>query len=168
VAQILLTAQDVEDEERRRNFENTLYRLLELKVLPIINENDTVATAELGMGIGENDTLAGIVSVCIGAALLILLSDIDGLYDEDPHTNSNARLIPVIFSLTPEIYALAGGSSGCLGTGGMATKLGAARHVTAHGIDMIIANGNTPALLYDIVEGRSVGTRFIGRKEEAT
>jgi len=166
VAQILLTAQDVEDEERRRNFENTLYRLLEMKVLPIINENDTVATAELG--IGENDTLAAIVSVCVGADLLILLSDIDGLYDADPHTNPHARLIPVIFALTPEIDALAGGSNGSLGTGGMATKLGAAHLVTARGIDMVIANGDTPSLLYDIVEGRSVGTRFIGRKEDAT
>jgi glutamate 5-kinase len=162
IAQILLTAQDVEDTDRLRNFENTLFRLLELNVLPIINENDTVATAELG--IGENDTLAAIVAVCAGADLLVMLSDIAGLYDKDPHQHHDARLIPVIHDVTPEICMLGSGSGSCLGTGGMATKLEAARYVTERGIDMVIANGAVPSLLYEILEGGGAGTRFIGKK----
>ena len=161
VAQILLTVQDIEDEGRRHNFENTLHRLMELEALPIINENDTVATLELG--IGENDTLAGVVAVCVRADLLILLSDIDGLYDADPRVNPDARLIPHVKEITPELEALAGGSGSALGSGGMATKLAAARDVTAQGIDMVIANGDNPALLYDIVAGLPVGTRFSSR-----
>ena len=160
VAQILLTAEDLRDPGRRHNFENTLFRLLEWKALPIINENDTVATAELG--IGDNDTLAARTAVCARAELLVLLSDIDGLYDADPRTNPQAKLIPTVPALTPEIEALAGGSGSSLGTGGMTTKLTAARIVTDAGIDMVIANGSSPAVLYDILEGKDVGTRFSG------
>ncbi len=161
VAQMLLTGADLRDEERRQNFHRTLFRLLELGALPIINENDTVATEEIS--IGDNDTLGAIVAVNANADLLILLSDIDGLYDADPHTHPDARLIPLVEALTDEVLALAGGVGSKLGTGGMETKLHAAQLVVAEGIDMVIANGAQPEVLYRIVEGEPVGTRFCGR-----
>ena len=159
VAQILLSAYDVENEERRRNFHNTIFRLLELGVLPIINENDTVATEELT--IGDNDTLSAIVAVSAGADLLVLLSDIDGLYTADPHKNPDAKLLTEVHGITPEIIALAGGKGSSLGTGGMMTKLRAAQLANDAGLDMIIASGADPDLLYDIIEGKPVGTRFV-------
>ena len=159
VAQILLSAYDVENAERRKNFHNTIFRLLELGVLPIINENDTVATEELA--IGDNDTLSAIVAVSAGADLLVLLSDIDGLYTADPRTNPEATLLREVRGVTPEIVALAGGKGSALGTGGMATKLSAAKLANDAGIDMIIANGADPDLLYAITDGEPVGTRFI-------
>lgn len=162
VAQILLTGNDLDHEDRKRNIENTLYRLLELGVLPIINENDTVTTDEII--IGDNDTLSAIVSVLVNADLLVLLSDIDGLYTDDPHKNSNARLISTVETITQDILSLGGGCGSKLGTGGMATKLHAAQIVTDAGTDMIIANGSQPRLLYDIADKKSVGTRFVGRK----
>ncbi len=162
VAQILLTNSDVEDETRRSNFQNTISRLLELSAIPIINENDTVATEELG--IGDNDTLGAIVAVNIHADLLILLSDIDGLYTEDPHINPDARLLSVVDEITPEILALASGKGSALATGGMETKLHAAQISTAAGTDMIIANGENPDILYSIVDGKSIGTRFTARR----
>ncbi|MDO5112059.1 MAG: glutamate 5-kinase [Clostridia bacterium] len=164
VAQILLTSSDVEDERRHQNFRNTIFRLLELGALPIVNENDTVATEELG--IGDNDTLAAIVAESVGADLLVLLSDIDGLYTADPRKDAAATLIPVVEAITPAVEALAGGAGSGLATGGMETKLHAAKIATRSGTDMIIANGAHPALLYDIAEGKPVGTRFIGRKEK--
>ena len=163
VAQILLTGEDIDHADRRQNFENTMARLLELGVLPVINENDTVATAEIK--VGDNDTLGAIVACCVGAELLVLLSDIDGLYTADPHRDPAAALISRVEEVTPEVEALAGGKGSELGTGGMATKLRAAKMVMAHGCDMVIANGESPELLYDIVEGKSVGTRFAGKKE---
>ena len=162
VAQILLTASDVEQPGRRENFHNTLTRLLELQALPIINENDTVATEEIT--IGDNDTLSALVAANIQAELLILLSDIDGLYDADPHAVSNAQIIPVVEEITDEILALGGGSGSSLGTGGMATKLHAAQIVTAAGADMVIANGEKPTVLYDILEGGHIGTRFLAKR----
>ena len=162
VAQILLTGEDVDHEERRTNFENTMYRLLELGALPIINENDTVATAEIK--VGDNDTLGGIVACCVKADLLVLLSDIEGLYTADPRKDPAATLISVVEEVTPEVEALAGGAGSSLGTGGMATKLRATKMVTQAGCDMIIANGEHPSYLYDIVEGKAVGTRFLGKK----
>ena len=162
VAQILLTGEDVDHEERRTNFENTMYRLLELGALPVINENDTVATAEIK--VGDNDTLGGIVACCVKADLLVLLSDIEGLYTADPRKDPDATLISVVEAVTPEVEALAGGAGSSLGTGGMATKLRAAKMVTAAGCDMIIANGEHPECLYDIVDGKAVGTRFLGKK----
>ena len=163
VAQILLTGSDIRDAQRRENFHNTLFRLLELGVLPVINENDTIATEEIV--IGDNDTLAAIVAVNTGAELLILLSDIDGLYTGDPHANPEAKLIAQVDELTPEILALAGGSASGLGTGGMMTKLHAARIAAEAGCDMVIANGGNPDVLYGIVAGERVGTRFLGRKK---
>jgi glutamate 5-kinase len=162
VAQMLLTGADIENETRRKNFENTLYRLLELGALPIVNENDTVATEEIA--VGDNDTLAAIVTCCAHADLLVLLSDIDGLYTANPATHADATLIPLVTELTPAVLALADGAGSALGTGGMATKLRAAQIVTADGADMVIANGARPTLLYDIAEGHSVGTRFVGQK----
>ena len=163
VAQILLTGEDIETEKRRENFRNTMFRLLELHAIPIINENDTVATDEIV--IGDNDTLAAIVSANVEADLLVLLSDIEGLYTKDPHKFADAKLIPVVEELTPEILALAEGKGSELGTGGMITKLRAADIATRAGIDMIIANGAEPKILYSIVDGKPFGTRFIGKKD---
>ena len=162
VAQILLTGEDIDHADRRQNFENTIYRLLELGALPVINENDTVATAEIK--VGDNDTLGGIVACTVKADLLVLLSDIEGLYTADPRKDPEATLIPVVEKVTPAIEALGGGVGSGLGTGGMATKLRAAKLVTEAGCDMVIANGENPALLYDIVDGKAVGTRFLGKK----
>lgn len=159
VAQILLTGNDIENEERRTNFKNTIFRLLELQVLPVINENDTVVTAEIK--VGDNDTLGAIVACNANADLLVLLSDIEGLYTADPRKDPNATLIPVVESVTAEVEALAGGAGSGLGTGGMATKLRAAKLVTQNGCDMIITNGERPSVLYDIVAGKPVGTRFL-------
>ena len=162
VAQILLTGEDVDHEDRRQNFETTMFRLLELGALPIINENDTVTTAEIK--VGDNDTLSAIVACCVNADLLVLLSDIEGLYTADPRRDPNARLLPVVEEVTPDIEALAGGKGSELGTGGMGTKLKAAKMVNAVGCDMIITNGEHPNSLYDIVEGKEVGTRFLGKR----
>ena len=158
VAQLLITGDDVANETRHTNFSNTLNRLLELRVIPIINENDTVSTEEIV--IGDNDTLAAIVSESIHADKLILLSDIDGLYTADPHSHPDAKLIRVANRIDEEIFALAGGSSCSLGTGGMITKLQAAKICLACGCDMIITNGNNPYNLYDILDGKLVGTTF--------
>lgn len=165
VAQILLTGEDIEDEKRRHNCENTLKRLLDLGALPIINENDTVSTAQIE--IGDNDTLAAIVGKSIQADLIILLTDIDGLFTADPHKDPTGKLIPSVEEITEEILALAGGAGSRQGTGGMATKLQAAQIATAAGCDMVIANGKKPQILYRIIEGEAVGTRFTGKKVEA-
>ena len=162
VAQVLLTGEDVDHPERRENFENTMERLLELGALPVINENDTIATAEIK--VGDNDTLGAIVACCTKADLLVLLSDIEGLYTADPRKDPNAKLIPTVEEVTPEIEALAGGVGSSLGTGGMATQLRAAQRVIAQGCDMVITNGEHPERLYDIAEGKDVGTRFVAHK----
>ena len=162
VAQLLITADNLTHEIRHANFTNTLTRLLELGVVPVINENDTVATEEIV--IGDNDTLAANVARSVGAQMLILLSDIDGLYTADPHTDPNARLLPVVRRVDEDIKKLAGVSSTTQGTGGMVTKLRAAEICLDCGCEMVIANGNNPAALYDIVEGKPVGTRFVGER----
>lgn len=162
VAQILLTAQDVSCDSRKTHFQNTIFRLLELNVLPIVNENDTIATDEIV--IGDNDTLGAIVASNVKADLLVLLSDIDGLYTADPHKDAEARLIHQVPAITPEILALAGGSGSALGTGGMVTKLRAAQMMVEAGADMVIANGADPLVLYSILEGKDVGTRFLGKR----
>ena len=164
VAQLLITGDDVKSEVRHENFSNTLNRLLELGALPIINENDTVATEELG--IGDNDTLAAIVSESVRADKLILLSDIDGLYTADPHSHPEAELISKITSINEDIVALAGGSSTSQGTGGMVTKLQAAKICLSCGCDMVITNGNRPKNLYDIVDGKAVGTTFTEKNDD--
>lgn len=162
VAQILLTGLDLEDPTRYHNIKTTMNRLLELNVLPIINENDTVNTDEIS--VGDNDTLGAIVAVSMQADLLVMLSDIDGLYTADPHKDPDAELISEISEITPEIEALGGRSRSGLGTGGMSTKLSAAKRCVARGTDVVIANGSSPAVLYDILDGKKVGTKFISKK----
>lgn len=162
VAQMLLTWEDFDHENRRKNLQNTLERLLELNVIPIINENDPVSCEEYSLG--DNDTLAALVATCINADLVILMSDIDGLYTADPHKNPNAKLIPVVENINEEIEKLAGGTGSTLGTGGMYTKIMAAKKATSAGVDMIITNGSNAEVLYDIMEGRQVGTRFLAQK----
>jgi len=158
VAQLLITGEDIACEKRHVNFSNTLNRLLELGALPIINENDTIATDEIV--IGDNDTLAAIVAQSIGADRLILLSDIDGLYTADPRKDPEAKLIYRVHKIDEEVLALAGVSSTGLGTGGMVTKLRAAEICMDCGCVMVIANGNAPEKLYDFLEGKQVGTTF--------
>ena len=164
VAQLLLTAGDIGDKRRSSHVHDTLERLLELGALPIINENDAVATDEIGIQttIGENDSLSAIVARLVDADLLILLSDIQGLFTADPKKDPTARLIPVVEAITPELLSLAGGAGSTLGSGGMATKLRAAQIVMEAGIDMVITNGENPETLYDVVAGKAVGTRFLG------
>ncbi len=159
VAQLLLTGSDFRHDDRYHNFQNTMTRLLELDVLPIINENDTIATEEIK--VGDNDTLSAMVAVSVKAEMLVLLSDIDGLYTADPRKNSDAKLIPVVEKITDEVLALAGGEGSSLGTGGMRTKLHAAELCTEAGCEMVIMNGENPNLLYDLFEGKQVGTRFL-------
>lgn len=163
VAQILLTGDDFQHDDRHQNFINTISKLLELKAIPIINENDTIATQEIK--VGDNDTLSALVSVSVSADLLILLSDIDGLYTADPHNNPDAKLITEVHEINNEILSLAGDSASTLGTGGMRTKLSAAELCMNGGCDMIIANGADPKLLYDIIGGKGVVcTRFYSQK----
>ena len=166
VAQLLITAPDIADGgNRKQNFHNTLERLLELGALPIVNENDTISTEEFG--IGDNDTLSAVVAATVHADLLVLLSDIDGLYDGDPHKNPDAKLIHTVERIDEHILALGGGSGSELGTGGMATKLTAAVTATEAGCEMVIANGAKLKQLYDIVDGGHVGTRFLRKQAEA-
>ena len=158
VAQILLTGDDIDHSDRKQNFVNTMLRLLELGAIPIINENDTIATNEIV--IGDNDTLGAIVATVIEADLLIILSDIDGLFTADPHKCKDAKLLHKVNKITPEIEGMVGGAGSTLGTGGMITKINAAKICTEKGVDMVIANGNDPDILYSIIDGEDIGTRF--------
>ena len=162
VAQILLTAEDLRDTDRHKKFEDTLERLMKLRVLPIINENDTVSTDEIK--IGDNDTLAAIVAESVRADLLVLMSDINGLYDKDPHIYDDAKLIDDVYELDENIMSLGGGAGTARGTGGMMTKLCAAKIASDAGCDMIIMHGDRPDELYNIIDGNPVGTRFHARK----
>lgn len=160
VAQILLTGSDFSAEDRHENFNNTISRLLDLGVLPVINENDTIATDEIK--VGDNDTLSALVAVSVKAELLVILSDVDGLYSADPHKEKNATLLRRVTEINEEIEALAGGAGSALGTGGMKTKIHAAKLCAENGCDTVIANGKSPALLYDIVAGVEGNyTRFL-------
>lgn len=158
VAQLLLTANDFKNEERYSNLQGTMLRLLSLGALPIVNENDTIATEEIK--VGDNDTLSALVAVAVNANMLILLSDIDGLYTANPHNDKNAKLIKEVNEITPEILALGGGAGSSLGTGGMATKLHAAQIATENGCDMVIMNGAAPEKIYDLFECGKIGTYF--------
>lgn len=158
VAQILITGAFAELEGYSENLDNTLFRLLSLGAIPIVNENDTVTTDEIV--IGDNDTLGAIIANKVGADLLILLSDIDGLYTGDPNKDKNAKRIEIVEEITDEIKNLAQDRSSVLGTGGMITKIHAAEMVTKRGIEMVVANGNNPSVLYEIIEGGGVCTRF--------
>lgn len=163
VAQILITKDVFSYSRKRENVRNTLERLLEMNVIPIVNENDTIATEELNE-FSDNDTLASFVTELIEGDLLILLSDIDGMYTADPNKDKTARLISVVKNISDDIISKAGGSSSYLGTGGMATKVQAAIKVTAKGCDLVIAKGDNPEIIYKIAEGKAVGTLFLGAK----
>ncbi len=170
VAQILLTDEDVDHPLRAEHLSSTFNTLLELGCVPIVNENDSVSSSEIETGqrkvLGDNDTLSAIVAGLCGADLLVLLSDIDGLYDADPRKNPDARLIHRVSAITPEIEALAGGGGTRWGTGGMYTKLTAARRAMGHGIDMVIANSGRLDALYDIADGKLAGTRFAANGQD--
>ena len=168
VAQILLTGEDVDDPVRAEHLSNTLTSLLEMGVIPVVNENDSVSSAEIETGrhkvLGDNDTLSAIVAKLCRADLLILLSDINGLYEADPHDHPEAKLIHRVAELTPEIIQMAGGAGSWRGTGGMATKLSAAEIAMGAGCDMVITNGARMEDIYDIVAGKDVGTRFLAKR----
>ncbi len=164
VAQILLTKTIIDNPDHSRNFVNTIEKLVGMGVIPIVNENDTIAIDELELEIGENDSLSAIVASLSDADLLLILSDIDGLYDADPRKNPDAKPIHVVEKITPEIERVAGGAGTSLGTGGMTTKINAAKIASEAGIDMIIMNGNDPELLYDLFENKDVGTIFMANK----
>ena len=163
VAQILMTGAFVAIEDYGKNLDNTLFRLLELGVIPIVNENDTVTTDEIV--IGDNDTLGAIIAQRVKADVLIILSDIDGLYTENPALNPDAKRLEIIEKITEEIEALAGTAGSKLGTGGMVTKIKAAKMATESGIEVVIANGKEPDILYDILDGSAVCTRFLAKKK---
>lgn len=159
VAQMLLTKY-ILLEDRRQNVINAMERLFAQGVIPVINENDTVAIDELELEVGENDSLAATVAIIANADLLIIMSDIDGLYDRDPHQHEDARLIPVVHEITEQIRQLAGGAGSKLGTGGMVTKLNAVEIAYQGGIDVVLMNGQRPEKLYDLFEDKPVGTYF--------
>ena len=168
VAQILLTGDDVENPDRAEHLRSTFSALLEMGVIPVVNENDSVSSAEIETGhhkvLGDNDTLSAIVAALCQADLLVLLSDIDGLYDADPRTHPDAKRFHQVKDLTPEILEMAGGAGTWRGTGGMATKLSAARIAMDAGCDMVITNGSRTEDLYGIAEGRDIGTRFLAAR----
>jgi glutamate 5-kinase len=163
IAQVLLTKTDLDDGLRSRNVLNTFHSLFQYGVLPIVNENDTVSVEEIKSltMYGDNDTLSAVVARLIGADLLILLSDIDGFYDANPRENPDSRLISVVHGVTEEMRACAGGSGTARGTGGMLTKLNAAEIANEAGCDMVLANGDSPLRILDIVAGEPVGTLFV-------
>ncbi|MBR1471103.1 MAG: glutamate 5-kinase [Lachnospiraceae bacterium] len=164
-AQILMTKNTIVADLNRFNAHNTFMELLKLGVIPVVNENDTISTYEIEFG--DNDTLSAIVAALVEADLLILLSDIDGLYTDDPRKNPDARFLPVVAELTPEILAMGKGSTGSdVGTGGMDTKLHAAKIATSAGADMIIANSRDVRIIHRIMDGRDVGTLFLANRDE--
>ena len=160
VAQILLTKTIINNANHCENFMNTVEKLVNMDVIPIVNENDTIAIDELELEIGENDSLSALVAELARADLLLILSDIDALYDDDPRTNPDAKPIPLVEKITPEIEAMAGGAGSSLGTGGRSTKITAAKIATNAGIDMVIMNGRDPEKLYDLFEDKEIGTLF--------
>lgn len=160
VAQILLTREDIAVPKRKRNIQNTIASLLEMGIIPVINENDTVSYDEIE--IGDNDTLSAVVAEMVDADLLVLFSDIDGLYDDDPHRNKNAKLLPLVYDINA-VKDAAGGAGTNRGTGGMVTKLEAAEKATGAGIHMIIANSSNIDVIYDILEGKISGTLFVSK-----
>lgn len=167
IAQILLNAEDMDQEEKKENLTNTFNALLEMGIIPVVNENDSVSYTEIESEerlFGDNDMLSAVVAVLCRAKRLVIFSDINGLYDADPRLHPNARLIERIDQIDESVYALAGGAGSRRGTGGMRTKLQAAALATAQGVDTIITNGKDPTALYKIVDGKSVGTLFVGKQ----
>ena len=167
VAQVLLTKYSVESDHQKENVINTFNTLLKMGIIPIVNENDTVAIDELeGNNFGDNDMLSAFVASLVKADKLIILTDIDGLYTDNPRTNPDAIHLDVVEEITDEIMHMASGSGSNRGTGGMTTKLSAAKFVTAYGTDCIVLNGENPEILYDAIEGKPTGTLFKGKGEE--
>lgn len=168
VAQILLTFDVFEKTILHKNVQNSFETLIQAKILPIVNENDPVATDEIEgeKSIGDNDTLSALVAKSVHADLLILLSDVDAFYDDNPKVNPKAKRIDLVHQLDDATLSLAKAPSTSLGTGGMTTKLKAAQIVNPVGIDMIIASGEKPEILYEILEGKSIGTLFVGKEHE--
>ncbi len=166
-AQILLTMHTMTEPSSRKNAQNTFSKLLELGVIPVVNENDTVATHEVEDTFGDNDFLASVVTALTGADLLILLSDIDGMYTDDPHSNKNAKLIPIIEKLDDRYKNMAKSTTGTgIGTGGMNAKINAATIATCSGADMVIANGKDVSVIHKIMEGRNYGTLFTANENK--
>ena len=163
VAQILLTSDDLNNRKRYLNARNTLYTLLSWQVVPIINENDTVAIESIKFG--DNDNLAAMIALLMDADILIILSDIDGLYAKDPRSNPDAELIPTVTAFNKSLEKIAGDIPGSLGTGGMLSKIKAAKKVTAAGVPMVIANGNVPDILEKLFDGGTYGTFFVPQAE---
>jgi glutamate 5-kinase len=161
VAQILLTKDGVENPKRRKNAMNTINELLNMGIIPIINENDTVSTDEIEFG--DNDKLSAMVSSLIDADLLILLSDIDGLFTGNPKQDDSAKLISKVMDLSQNLESYIFENATAFSTGGMASKLLAARHCLEHDIDMIITNGSDPSIIFDVLEGKEVGTHFVSK-----
>jgi len=167
IAQILLNAEDMEHEEKKENLTNTFDTLLEMDVIPVVNENDSVSYTEIESKdrlFGDNDMLSAVVAVLCKACTLVILSDIDGFYDCDPRLNPNAQLIKCVSNIDDDVLSLAGGAGSRRGRGGMQTKLQAARLATSQGINTIISNGKNPEMLYDIIKGREAGTIFTGKR----
>lgn len=163
-AQILMTKNTMINEESRFNARNTFDELLKLGTVPIVNENDTVSTYEIQFG--DNDRLSALVAALIGADVLMLMSDIDGMYTDDPNKNPDAELIPLVRELTPELLAMGKGTSSSVGTGGMSAKLVAAQIATGSGSDMIIANAADLDVIYEILSGEEKGTLFAEKRDE--
>jgi glutamate 5-kinase len=166
VGQVLLTRDVIEDDHVRNNVCNTFETLIENKIVPIVNENDTVSIDEIEniVRFGDNDNLSAIVSKLVNADLLIILSDIDGFYDSDPRKNPDSELIREIQKITPELEDCCGGAGSNLGTGGMITKLTAAKTATEAGVDMVLANGEDPRIVLSILNGEEIGTLFVSNK----
>ena len=162
VAQVLLRRDVVANEYSRQNVINTFQALLEMGIIPIVNENDTVAVDELiGQNFGDNDNLSAIVADLVGADMLVILTDIDGLYDSDPRKNPDAKRIPVVTHIDDSTREMAGGSGSNRGTGGMATKITAAAAATSAGINCCVMSGNDPSKLYKLIDGEQLGTMFV-------
>lgn len=167
IAQILLNAEDIKQEEKKENLTNTFNSLLEMGIIPIVNENDSVSYTEIQSEdrlFGDNDMLSAVVAVLCKAKRLIILSDIDGFYDSDPRLYPNAKLIGRIEQIDGQVTSLAGGAGSRRGTGGMKTKLQAATLASSQGTDTVITNGKKPEALYDIMNGKQVGTIFVGKE----
>lgn len=169
IAQILLNADDIEHEEKKENLINTFNALLEMGVIPVVNENDSVSYTEIESHdrlFGDNDMLSAVVAVLCKAKQLVILSDIDGMYDSDPRLHPDAKLIDRIGQIDDSVYSLAGGAGSRRGTGGMKTKIQAADLATASGIDVIITNGKNPEAIYEIIAGKPIGTLFVGKGQQ--
>lgn len=161
VAQVLLTADVVDNAKGRQNVQNTFAELIDMGIIPVVNENDTVATDELeGNNFGDNDRLSAIVAKLVDADLLVILTDINGLYDKDPRKNPDAQRIPYVAAITEEIEALAGGAGSLFGTGGMATKISAAKIAVSADIPCCVIKGDKPSNLYTLFDGEDIGTIF--------